>query len=134
MLQFQKIILLTLGIAGFVVNLIGSLTYFMYGYAYAWTVDELWKYPNNISIMLWDPNFTPLVEHVKVLSSDFLLTAHLINDSYLRWGLSPCLFDVYLYCQYGIFSILLLSIIIAIIAVIIIKYSRTKKKIFYKDE
>jgi len=125
---YQKIVLIILGVIGFIINLIGSLVYYMYGLWYIWSVDKL---AGNMvySLVLWDPTYSPIAKGLQILSSDYITTLYQLPPNFARWGLSPCRFDVYLYCEFGIIPVIILAGIITIVAVSIIKTIKTKELI-----
>ena len=123
---FLKLSIIILCIAGFYVNLLGILVWYMYGYTYGWRIEGLWKSVNYMSIMTWNPYYSPIVLHTKALISDYL--SHLQPEQYrytswywTTYGLAPCSYDIYLFCKLGIMPTLLLYSVIAILAMLIIK-------------
>lgn len=117
---YKKVLLIITGALGFAINFIGVLVYFMYAYAHAWGVEELWKDQNSMNIITWNINYILPVENIKILSSNFLATAYQINDIYATWGLSPCNLDIYFYCRYGLLPIIIALLVIAILLALII--------------
>jgi hypothetical protein len=123
---FLKLSIIILCIAGFYVNLLGILVWYMYGYTYGWRIEGLWKSVNYMNIMTWNPYYSPIVLHTKALISDYL--SHLQPEQYrytswywTTYGLAPCSYDIYLFCKLGIMPTLLLYSVIAILAMLIIK-------------
>jgi hypothetical protein len=123
---FLKLSIIILCIAGFYVNLLGILVWYMYGYTYGWRTEGLWKSVNNLDIMTWNPYYSPIVLHTKALISDYVSHIQPEQYRYTSWywttyGLAPCSYDIYVFCKLGIMPTLLLYSVIAILAMLIIK-------------
>jgi hypothetical protein len=108
---FLKPLITILFVAGFFVNLLGVLVWYMYGYSYGWEVTGF----NSMDVMTWNPYYSPIVLHFKALISDF--TSHLQpRHNWTSYGLAPCSYNLYLFCKFGITPILLLLAISGVIA------------------
>jgi len=112
----QKISFVILAIIGFVVNLLGKLVWYMTGYGFGWGVDKLIEKANAFDFFAWDPYYSPIIEHIKVLLSDYGgLTMNPITRTI------GCSVDIFLFCTTGIIPILILLILIVISAFYISK-------------
>jgi hypothetical protein len=123
---FLKLMVISLCVVGFSVNLGGKLIWTNYGTAYGWLVEVLWDDPNYWDIMNWNPYYSPIILHMKALIYDFVSTLDPANYRNTHWswvsiGLAPCSYDVYIFCKFGIIPILAMSAVIAIVAFIILK-------------
>jgi hypothetical protein len=123
---FLKLSIIMLCVAGFYVNLLGTLVWFQYGYAYGWEKEQLAKYDNHMDIIIWNPYYSPIILHMKALMSDYV--SHIQPEKYLNtywlwmaYGLAPCSYDVYIFCKFGILPILLFSAFISILAILIMR-------------
>jgi hypothetical protein len=56
--------------AGFIVNLPGVLVWSEYGTIYAWEKERLGG--SALEIMTWDPEHSPIILHVKILSEKYV--------------------------------------------------------------
>jgi hypothetical protein len=122
---FLKVPIIILCIAGFYVNLVGTLVWDQYGIMYGWNKDQLWKDKDSMEIMTWNPYYSPIALHTEALSSDFVSQIHPENYLTSAWywtayGLAPCSYDIYIYCKFGIMPVIVLSSVIIIIAVFIV--------------
>jgi uncharacterized membrane protein YgcG len=113
---FLKISLITLCVAAFVINLSGILVWSEYGVIYGWTNQELYKVQDALNAMTWNPNYSPIILHVKILIDDYVSDIPVEQYRYTGWhyttyGLAPCSYDLYILCKFGIIPILLLSVI-----------------------
>ncbi len=126
-----KMSIIVLSVAGFFVNLLGTLIWFMYGLIYAWQTDQLWKSPDWSIIMAWNPHYSPIILHLKMLTENYVSSIHpeIYNNTPWYWtsyGLAPCSFDTYIFCKFGFVPMLLLSAVIAVLAIFIIMEIRTR--------
>lgn len=115
----------TLAVLGLVVNLLGKLIWYMYGLAYGWDREELWKV-DNINIMTWSWNHSPISLNYKTLMSNYIQIAPIpktVGD-YFHLGLAPCQYDSFIYCTYGLIPIFIISSIIAMLFYFICKNIR----------
>jgi hypothetical protein len=122
---FLKILVITLCAAGFYVNLTAVLVWFQYGLVYGLQTEQLSQYENYMDPMTWNPYYSPILLHTKILMSDYV--SHIdpqkyINTSWawMAYGLAPCLYDIYLFCKYGITPVLAIVISIGLVAILII--------------
>jgi hypothetical protein len=121
---FLKIPIVILCVAGFYVNLVGTLVWYQYGIMYGWDKDQLYKYNDNMEIMTWNPFYSPIVLHTKALLSDFVSQIHPEKYTNTAWywtayGLAPCSYDLYIFCKFGTVPLLLLCAAIATLAILI---------------
>ena len=128
-LHWVKVLVVTaLCICGFSVNLIGKLTWVSYVASYMWEKLLLQRLgANYLSVVAWDPNYSLIFLHFKVLTdNDFL--AKIEPEDYretdyhfVTYGLTPCQYDIYLYCTFGILPIVALLGISALLMAYILK-------------
>ena len=130
---FFKISIIVFAAIGFVVNLLGILVWYMYGYSYGWGVEGLWQEENSLEVMTWVPNYSPIILHAKVLASDYLTIIPKNIGDYHSIGLHPCPLDIYLFCQWGILPIIILLSIIFILSIFIIKNISKNLSVPYSD-
>jgi len=118
-----KISITILAVGGFVVNLLGSLVWYMYGYSYAWGRDALWRAEDSFKIMAWDPIYSPIALHFKVLNSDFIQAMNIPKDAinYHNLGMFPCAYDSYVFCNFGIVITILVIFVIVFVGILILK-------------
>lgn len=108
--------IISLAVIGFVVNILGKLVWYLTGYGYGWGVDKLAETDNSFNYFAWVPYYSPIIEHTKVLLSDYGgLTLNPITKTI------GCSVDIFLFCTAGIIPILILLILIVVIAFYILK-------------
>jgi len=116
---------------GFIVNLLGNLVWVQYAYAFGWNQEKLWKVEDPWQVFSWNPFYSPFLQTLKVLITDWVATLPINLEAlnYYRIGLNGCSYDLYLFCEYGILSIILIGAILVFNFVIIMKLlNRTTKK------
>jgi hypothetical protein len=121
---FLKSFVLGLCIAGFYVNLSGVLIWFQYGLMYGWAIEQLASDPNYMDRMTWYPIYSPIVLHTKALATDYVSTLHpeqYVNTSWnwASYGNAPCIYDFYVYCNFGVIPFLATIVSIVILEVLI---------------
>jgi hypothetical protein len=108
-----KVSVLTVCIAGFIVNIPGILVWSEYGTIYAWDREGLSAVPGSLEVIAWNPNHSPIISHIRALMDDYI---HLISPEqylhtgwhYITYGLAPCSYDLYIFCEFGIIPIVVL--------------------------
>jgi hypothetical protein len=108
-----KASLLTLCVAGFIVNLPGILVWSEYGTIYAWDKEKLNRFPDSLDVIAWNPNYSPIILHAKVLMDDYVhkIYAEQYRNTqwhYITYGLAPCSYDLYIFCKFGIIPVIAL--------------------------
>jgi hypothetical protein len=122
---FLKLLLIVLAAAGFCINLLGTLVWYMYGYSYGWEREVLWKYEqgktkiNSYDIMTWNPYYSPIILDMKALMSGYLVHIQPTHD-YRSNGLAPCPYDIYVFCKLGTMPMSLFFANIVILAILIV--------------
>ena len=121
-----KATIIGLAALGFFVNLVGTLVWYQYGIIYGWDKEQLHQFTNNMDIMTWNPYYSPIVLHTKALASDFVSTIdpnQYLNSSWYwtSYGLAPCSYDVYIFCNFGLVAVLVISIPTILIGIYILK-------------
>lgn len=116
-----KLSLLILCISGLIINLPGTLVWSEYGTIYAWDKEELSKVPGSLEVITWDPNYSPVILHVKALMENYVHNIHAeqyLNTGwhYVTYGLAPCSYDLYILCKFGIIPIVALLAIDTLLA------------------
>lgn len=112
-LQFSFVIL---SICGFIVNLLGSLVWYFTGYIYGWDIEGFLSKKNAFDYWAWVPQYSPIVEHLKVLVTDF---GSKIPSPITKT--TGCSVDDFLYCTGGIIPVVILLILVTIIGLLILK-------------
>jgi len=126
----MKLTVILLSAIGFVVNLLGNLVWIMYAFAYGWEKERLWVYEHTDKIFAWNPYYSPVVQTVKVLSSDWVsqLNPDPTKLSYYKVGLYGCRFDLFFYCEYGLIVVVILLILSSFLAYYILRLLSIRKK------
>jgi len=119
-----KAALVMLFFAGIIINLPGSLVWSEYGTIYAWDKERLGS--DALEIMTWNPNYSPIILHLKVFSEDYV--SHIPVDAYrysawyyAAYGLAPCQYDFFIFCTLGIIPVVILGGVAVVLAIIILK-------------
>ena len=128
----MKASIISLAAVGFYVNLVGTLVWYQYGIIYGWERDQLHKFTNNMDIMTWNPYYSPIVLHTKALLEDFVSTID--PDKYLNtawywtslWS-SPCSYDIYILCKFGLLSFVGILVATGTIGVYILNKVRAEE-------
>jgi hypothetical protein len=110
-LSLMKGAVVAFSLAGFVVNLPGILVWSEYGTIYAWDKEMLGN--QALEIMAWNPSYSPILIHLKILGGDYISKIPVEDYRYTGWyyaayGLAPCQYDLYILCKSGmtLFSVL----------------------------
>jgi hypothetical protein len=128
-LYYLKIlVVVALFTAGFAVNLIGKLTWVSYVALYMWQELQLpalgASYLNTVA---WNPTYSLIALHFKVLTDNNFLSQIEPRDyrgtehHFVTYGLAPCQFDIYLYCEFGILPIVILTGTAALLAAFVLE-------------
>ena len=101
----MKLILIVVCAVSFIINLPGILVWSEYGLLYAWTKERLGN--NAMEIVTWDPKYSPMVQHFKILNEDYISNIPVASYKdtawdYITYGLAPCKYDLYIFCKVGI--------------------------------
>jgi hypothetical protein len=126
-LKSMKLILIVVCAVSFIINLPGILVWSEYGLFYAWTKEGLGY--NAMEIVTWDPKYSPIVQHFKILNEDYISSIPVASYKdtawdYITYGLAPCKYDLYIFCKVGIVSFTMLAAVAIILAIIILKINR----------
>jgi len=120
-----KYSIIALSIIGFYINIIGALVWTPYEQIYLAVkqgvpTDRLWN------LLIWHPFYSPIVVNTKFLLENF--AAHIPVQTYdhtawhwATYGLAPCSYDNYIFCKFGLAYNVVLLMVIAIIALYIMK-------------
>jgi hypothetical protein len=116
--------LVALSVAGFVVNLPGILVWSEYGTIYAWDRERLGN--QALETMTWNPSYSPIVLHFKILGGDYISKIPVEEYRYSGWyyaayGLAPCQYDMYILCKSGSIPVLLLAAVAIMLAWFVVK-------------
>ncbi|MDF3032938.1 MAG: rane protein of unknown function [Nitrososphaeraceae archaeon] len=131
-----KITLVALCIVGFYVNLSGILIWFQYGLIYGWQQEGLAAFPNSLDIVTWYPSYSPIVLHTKALLSGYVSTidpVQYVNTSWYwtNYGNAPCPVDLYFYCNYGVFPVLIIaSVVLLFLSLALIRIGIFRRYLF----
>jgi len=116
-----KTTFLGLAIFGFFVNFIGKLVWYMYGYSYGWGVLKTHLMENGWERMNYDLMSSPLALHLLTLNSGYVQGVGGLGGN-LGWGLAPCPYDLYVYCEFGIFPFIAILLSLSCIGVLLLKF------------
>lgn len=123
-----KSIFAGLAIMGFSITIMGIFVWFMYGFSYGWESEQLWKVNDSYAVFAWNPYHSPILQNIKVLSSNYLSTVlQYYHNDYHQVGLAPCKYDNFLYCNFGITPLIVLGSVIFAISILIMKALYSKK-------
>jgi hypothetical protein len=130
-MSLMKGSLVVFSVAGFAVNLPGILVWSEYGTIYAWDKERLGNHA--LEIMTWNPTYSPIVIHLKILGGDYISKIPVEDYRYSGWyyaayGLAPCHYDLYILCKSGIIVLSLLGAAAIILATF---FLRNRKMDFY---
>jgi hypothetical protein len=120
-------------VAGFIVNLGGVLVWTEYGLIYGFENEKLGGGAEEITT--WDPKYSPIVLHMKMLSEDYVAGIP-VQDykntgwGYATYGLSPCQYDLYILCKFGIVPMVILSGAAILLVTIILKRDKNKIRVY----
>jgi hypothetical protein len=120
-----KLSVIVLCIAGFSVNLLGTLVWFMYDLVYAWQREGLGASEWPI-IMAWNSHYSPIILHIKMLTENYVSNIQpqkYANTAWywLSYGLAPCPYDTYVLCKLGPVPMLFLLGGIATLGILVIR-------------
>jgi len=120
-----KLSVIVLCIAGFSVNLLGTLVWFMYDLVYAWQREGLGASEWPI-IMTWNIHYSPIILHIKMLTENYVSNIQpqkYANTAWywLSYGLAPCPYDTYVLCKLGPVPMLFLLGGIATLGILVIR-------------
>jgi hypothetical protein len=126
---FKVSIIISVCVAGFVINLLGIIVWVYYAHTYGWEKEEIWRYGDNYKIwdlMTWNPSFSPIFIDMKILLDDYVSDIQLERFDktiwhYVTYGLVPCSYDLYIFCKFGFIPIVALSATLVVLALFIIK-------------
>ena len=129
----MKLSLIIVCMASFIVNLPGILVWSEYGVLYAWTQEKLGN--NAMEIVTWDPKYSPIVQHIKILSEGYIsdIPVATYRDTawdYVTYGLAPCKYDLYIFCMFGFVSFMMLVATAIVLAIIILKVNRKETYVY----
>lgn len=122
------LVVIALCATGFAVNLIGKLTWVSYVALYMWQELLLPALgANYLNTVAWNPMYSLIVLHFKVLTDNNFLSQIEPRDyrgtehHFVTYGLAPCQFDIYLYCEFGILPIVILTGASALLAALVLE-------------
>lgn len=126
-----KITLIVLCAGGFVINLPGKLVSSEYGEIYAQEEEGVY-----LDDMAWNPYYSPVIIHMRTLMDNYAsyfpveeYRYRILSD--IAYGLAPCSFDLYIFCNFGLAPILLLSAVLILLGLAIVT-SNGKRDEFWK--
>jgi hypothetical protein len=119
--------------AGFVINLPGVLVWSEYGTIYAWDKEMLGS--QALEIMTWNPSYSPILIHLKILSGDYISKIPVEDYRntgwyYASYGLAPCQYDLYILCKSGIIPFTLLGATAIVLAMFILRIRKIDHYIY----
>lgn len=119
--QIFRISFIGLALVGFFVNFIGKLVWYIYGYSYGWEIMKTHLMENSWLQLNYNFQYAPITLHLLVLNSDYLKNLGIPTIIPQAWGLSPCPYDLFIYCNWGIIPLIGILIALSIIGYIILK-------------
>jgi len=125
-----KTTFLGLAIFGFFVSLMGKLVWYIYGYNYGWGVLYINSGANYWSRFNYDFMISPTVLHLLTLNSDYIQKIG-GNSGSLGWGLAPCPYDLYIYCEFGMLGFIAILTSLFFVGILLLKLL---KKPTYKKQ
>jgi hypothetical protein len=106
--HIQKTVFATLLVLGALINLLGVLVHYSYGFSYLWNKSLPYYWPQGY---VFDPRYSPIVIHLRVLLENFIPSTNLNTR---RIGL-PSSYDLYLYFNFGPVSLgLFLAVVLTL--------------------
>jgi hypothetical protein len=121
-----KVLVVSLCIAGFLINLPGNLVWIYNNWDYAIMRQGLSIDDEMYSTLTWDPYYSPIFLSAKILLENYasdLKSGEYHNNPaffYITYGLSPCPYDTYIYCKFGVIPSLALGTAAGVIALFIL--------------
>jgi len=109
-----------LAIFGFFVSLMGKLVWYMYGYSYGWSVLNTHIIENGWERVNYDFMYSPIALHLLTLNSDYVQSLRDVRGT-LGWGLAPCPYDLYIYCEFGILSFIAILASLFFVGILLLK-------------
>ncbi|WP_144734217.1 hypothetical protein [Candidatus Nitrosocosmicus arcticus] len=110
---------IALSVAGFCISLLGVLIWWQYDIVYVSEKEQLWN-QDPWNLIVWNPSYSPIVLHTKMLMTDYL--SHIDPQKYvdtgwnwIAYGSTPCSYDLYIFCNFGIAPVLFSLAVIAIL-------------------
>jgi hypothetical protein len=123
---FLKVLIVSLCVAGFLINLPGKLVWVYNNWDYVFMRQELSNYDEIYNTLTWDPYYSPIFLSAKILLENYvseLKPREYYNSTsffYITYGLSPCPYDTYIYCKFGVIPTLALGAAAGIIVLFIL--------------
>jgi len=116
-----KIGFIGLALFGFFVNFMGKLIWYFYGYSYGWAklnthiIDEGWLQLN------YNIFYAPISLQIETLNSDYIQNMGNSITGARSWGLAPCPYDLFVYCELGIIPFVLMITFLGVIGILVLK-------------
>lgn len=113
--------LIAFSATGFIINLPGILVWSEYGTMYAWEKENLGG--SALETMTWNPKYSPVILHFKALSEGYVSNIPVEDYRYSSWyyaayGLAPCEYDLFIFCELGLIPVAALGGIGVTLAVV----------------
>jgi hypothetical protein len=120
-------------VTGFIINLGGVLVWSEYGLIYASERERLGGFA--WELMTWDPIYSPVVLHMKMLFSNYISDIPLADYrdtgwDYALYGLAPCQYDLYIHCKFGVVPVILLSCVAVLLAFLILVRNKKEEYVY----
>ena len=96
-------------------------------WTYVWLAERrIADYPNSLDIMAWLHFILQLLLHTKAIIADYvssIIPAQYLNTSWYwaTYGNAPCPYDLYIYCEYGIVPVIIISLSLIVIAALVVR-------------
>jgi hypothetical protein len=113
------------------INLLGSIVWIYYFHLYGWEKEQIWRYGGDKiwDQETWNPYYSPIILDLKILTDRYISDIQLEHFNgtqwhYVTYGLTPCSYDLYIFCKFGIIPIVTLFAALAILSTFIIVKGR----------
>ena len=126
---FKVSIVISLFAIGFVINSLGKVVWIYYFHLYSWEKEQVWRQWRETRTWdpeTWNPWYSPIVLNAKILSGSYISEIQLeryngTSYHFVTYGLVPCSYDLYIFCEFGVIPIMILAVLAILSAYMIVK-------------
>jgi hypothetical protein len=130
---FKVSTVVSLFVLGFIINLLGTIVWIYYFHLYTWEKEQIWRQWRLTRAWdpeTWNPRYSPILINMKILAESYVsdIKVDRYNGTsyhFVTYGLVPCSYDLYIFCNFGVVPILILSAVSISLVYLIIKDRRT---------
>jgi hypothetical protein len=123
----------SLFVLGFIINLLGTIVWIYYFHLYTWEKEQIWRQWRLTRAWdpeTWNPRYSPILIDMKILAESYVSDIKIdryngTSYHFVTYGLVPCSYDLYIFCNFGVVPILILTAIAMSLVYLIIKDRRT---------